>query len=77
MHTTVARPDIEVRLATSADQLAARVIGKTTQTPSIEINLDLPTQGACDTSDCFFKQHYFMAQSLHAESRRKLISSGV
>ena len=48
------RPDIEVRLATSADQIAARVIGKTTPTPSIEINLDLPTQGACDTSDCFF-----------------------
>ena len=48
------RPDIEVRLATSADQLAARVIGKTTQVPSIEMNLDLPTQGACDTSDCFF-----------------------
>jgi hypothetical protein len=48
------RPDIEVRLATSADQLAACTIGKTTQVPSIEMNLDLPTQGACDTSDCFF-----------------------
>src|SRR5712671_1831120 len=48
------RPDIEVRLATSADQIAAREIGKTTQTPSVEINLDLPTQGACDTNDCFF-----------------------
>ena len=48
------RPDIEVRLATSADQLAARVIGKTTQIPSLEINLDLPTQGACDSGDCFF-----------------------
>jgi hypothetical protein len=48
------RPDVEVHLATSADQLAARAIGKTTQVPSIEMNLDLPTQGACDTSDCFF-----------------------
>ncbi len=48
------RPDIEVHLATSADQLAARVIGKTSQVPSIEMNLDLPTQGACDTNDCFF-----------------------
>ena len=48
------KPDVEVRLATSADQLAARVIGKTTQVPSIEMNVDLPTQGACDTSDCFF-----------------------
>jgi Protein of unknown function (DUF1552) len=48
------RPDIEARLATSADQIAARAIGNTTQVPSIEMNLDLPTQGACDTSDCFF-----------------------
>ncbi len=48
------RPDVEVRLATSADQIAARQIGKTTQVPSVEINLDLPTQGACDTGDCFF-----------------------
>jgi hypothetical protein len=48
------RPDIEVHLATSADQLAARVIGETTQVPSIEMNLDLPTQGACDTGDCFY-----------------------
>src|SRR5712671_4807544 len=48
------RPDIEVRLATSADQIAAREIGKTTQVPSVELNLDPPTQGACDTSDCFF-----------------------
>jgi len=48
------KPDVEVRLATSADQLAARVIGKNTQIPSLEMNVDLPTQGACDTSDCFF-----------------------
>lgn len=48
------RPDIEVRLATSADQIAARQIGKTTQVPSVEMNLDPPTQGACDTNDCFF-----------------------
>jgi hypothetical protein len=48
------RPEIEVRLATSADQLAARELGKVTQVPSIEMNLDLPAQGACDTGDCFF-----------------------
>src|SRR5687767_9403614 len=48
------RPDVEVRLATSADQIAAAQIGKTSQVPSIEMNVDLPTQGACDTSDCFF-----------------------
>jgi len=48
------RPDVEVRLATTADQLLAQQVGKTTQVPSIEMNVDLPTQGACDTSDCFF-----------------------
>src|SRR5438128_12230495 len=48
------RPDIQVSLATSADQIAAREIGKTTQVPSMELNLDPPTQGACDTTDCFF-----------------------
>ena len=43
-----------MRLATTADQIAAREIGKTTQVPSLELNLDLPTQGACDTGDCFY-----------------------
>ncbi|MCU1329158.1 MAG: hypothetical protein JWN34_4528 [Bryobacterales bacterium] len=48
------RPDVEVRLATSADQIAARAIGKATQVASVEMIVDPPTQGACDTSDCFF-----------------------
>jgi hypothetical protein len=48
------KPGIEVRLATTADQLAARQIGKGTQVPSIELNLDPPTQGACDSGDCFY-----------------------
>ncbi|HLI85667.1 MAG TPA: DUF1552 domain-containing protein [Bryobacteraceae bacterium] len=48
------RPGVEVRLATSADQLAAAEIGKTTQVPSLELNLDPPTQGACDSGDCFY-----------------------
>src|SRR4051812_30889656 len=48
------RPEVEVRLATSADQLAAHALGRDTRVPSIEMNVDLPTQGACDTSDCFF-----------------------
>jgi hypothetical protein len=48
------RPDIEVHLATSADQIAAGVIGKTTQVPSIEMNLDTPAQTGCDTGDCFY-----------------------
>jgi hypothetical protein len=48
------RPGVEVRLATSADQLAARGIGKSTRVASLELNLDYPTQGACDAGDCFY-----------------------
>ena len=48
------QPGVEVRLATTADQYAARVIGKGTQVPSLELNLDSPTQGACDSGDCFY-----------------------
>jgi len=48
------RPGVEVRLATTADQLASAEIGKTTQVPSLELNLDAPTQGACDSGDCFY-----------------------
>lgn len=48
------KPGVEVRLATTADQLAARQIGKSTQIPSLEYNLDPPTQGACDSGDCFY-----------------------
>jgi hypothetical protein len=47
-------PGVEVRLATTADQLVAREIGKSTQLPSLELNLDAPTQGACDSGDCFY-----------------------
>ena len=43
-----------MRLATTADQLAAREIGKTSQVASLEYNLDPPTQGACDSGDCFY-----------------------
>src|SRR5437899_3609427 len=48
------QPGVETRLATTADQFAAREIGKTTQIPSLEMNLDTATQGACDSGDCFF-----------------------
>ena len=47
-------PGIELNLAITADQLAARVIGKGTRVPSVELNLDPPTQGACDSGDCFY-----------------------
>src|SRR6202046_3227891 len=49
------KPDVEVRLATSADQLAAGVIGRDTQAPSVEMNLDIPAQSGCDTGDCFYQ----------------------
>jgi len=48
------QPGVEVRLTTTADQYAARVIGKTTQLPSLELTVDFPTQGSCDSGDCFY-----------------------
>jgi Protein of unknown function (DUF1552) len=48
------QPGVEVRLATTADQLAARVIGKKTQLASLELTVDFPTQGSCDSGDCFY-----------------------
>jgi hypothetical protein len=48
------QPGVEVRLAPTADQLAAREIGRTTPMPSMELTVDHPSQGACDAGDCFF-----------------------
>ena len=48
------RPGAEIRLAASADQIAARHLGKETPVPSIEMTLDAPSQGACDSGDCFY-----------------------
>ncbi len=48
------QPGVEVRLATTADQIAAQVIGRGTRVPSLELTLDNPTQGACDSGDCFY-----------------------
>src|SRR6204780_7980 len=48
------RPGVEVKLATTADQLAARVLGKTTQIPSLELTVDTASQGSCDSGDCFY-----------------------
>jgi hypothetical protein len=47
-------PGIEVKLATSADQIIAQHIGKSTPVSSIELSVDYPTQGACDSGDCFY-----------------------
>ncbi|HEY6341821.1 MAG TPA: DUF1552 domain-containing protein [Bryobacteraceae bacterium] len=48
------QPGVEVRLATTADQIAAHVVGKGSRVPSLELNLDSPTQSACDSGDCFY-----------------------
>jgi hypothetical protein len=47
-------PGIDVKLATSADQIIAQHIGKSTPVRSLELSVDYPTQGACDSGDCFF-----------------------
>jgi hypothetical protein len=48
------QPGVEVRLATTADQIAAAEIGKGTPVSSLELTVDMPTQGACDSGDCFY-----------------------
>jgi len=48
------RPGVEVKLAPTADQLAARVLGRSTQIPSLELSVDTPSQGSCDSGDCFY-----------------------
>jgi len=48
------RPGVEVKLATSADQIAAEVLGRDTPLPSIELSVDPPLQGQCDSGDCFY-----------------------
>jgi hypothetical protein len=48
------RPGVEVKLATTADQLAAAAIGRDSPLPSIELSVDPPSQGACDSGDCFY-----------------------
>lgn len=48
------QPGVEVKLAKTADQLAADVIGRDTPVPSIELSVDPPMQGACDSGDCFY-----------------------
>jgi hypothetical protein len=45
---------VEVKLATSIDQIAAREIGRDTRLASLEMNVDNPTQSACDSGDCFY-----------------------
>jgi len=48
------QPGAEVRLAESADQIAADFIGRDTPLKSIELSIDAPLQGSCDAGDCFY-----------------------
>jgi len=49
-----AKPGVEVRLATTVDQMIAEKVGETSRIPSIELSVDYPTQGSCDSGDCFY-----------------------
>jgi hypothetical protein len=48
------RPGVEVKLATTADQLAAQVLGEHSRIPSIEMTVDSASAGSCDSGDCFY-----------------------
>jgi hypothetical protein len=48
------KPGVPVRLAKTADQFAADFIGKETRLSSLELTLEVPTQGGCDSGDCFY-----------------------
>src|SRR5678816_2213824 len=48
------KPGVDVKLATTVDQRIAGAIGKTSRIPSVEMSVDFPTQGSCDSGDCFY-----------------------
>jgi len=48
------RPGVEIRLGTSADQLAARELGKGTPLSSLELSVDFAAHDSCDSGDCFY-----------------------
>ena len=48
------QPGVEVRLAKTVDQYAADRLGRETQLPSLEMTLEIPSAGACDSGDCFY-----------------------
>ncbi len=48
------RPGVEVKVSTSADQLAAQHIGADLPLQSLELTVDTPAQGGCDSGDCFY-----------------------
>ena len=48
------QPGVEVKLAKTVDQIAADVLGRETQLRSLELTLEEPRAGACDSGDCFY-----------------------
>ncbi|HXP88874.1 MAG TPA: DUF1552 domain-containing protein [Bryobacteraceae bacterium] len=48
------RPGVPTQLAVTADQWAARTLGQNTPLPSLELTVDTPSQGSCDSGDCFY-----------------------
>ena len=48
------RPGVEVKVATSADQLAAQQIGRDTPLQSLELTVETAEEGSCDSGDCFY-----------------------
>jgi hypothetical protein len=49
-----AMPGVEVKLATTVDQMIAQQVGRSSRIPSLEMAVDFPTQGSCDSGDCFY-----------------------
>ena len=49
-----AQPGVEVKLATTVDQFAADAIGRSSRIRSLELSVDQPTAGGCDSGDCFY-----------------------
>jgi hypothetical protein len=55
VHAWTRSTGLEIRLETTADQIAASVLGKDTRLPSLELALESPTSIACDSgADCFY-----------------------
>lgn len=55
VHAWTRTTGLEIRLDTTADQIAAAVIGKDTRLPSLELALESATSIACDSgADCFY-----------------------
>jgi hypothetical protein len=55
VHAWTRTTGLEIKLETTADQIAAAAIGRDTRLPSLELALESPTSIACDSgADCFY-----------------------